>query len=184
MISTLNSAIDAALAKEKEVTKKMEANKARALNGMKQKVRKTVREYESQVKAFEADPEAFEAQYQASIAVEAPITRAPRSTAPVDVDDEAGADTADRGFTVVGQSGKQYEFTKDAIYKTLKAVQEARGKKVCQDADTMVRLKLTGILEYRSCRANEDPREAPRGSHHTLQSYSRASGSHICTLRL
>lgn len=110
----------------------MEATKARALTGVRQKVRKAAKEFEPQLKVYEADPEAFEEAYQATIAPEVvqPI-KEPRVIANGS-DDEGAPDGAPTGteFTTVGKGGKQYEFTKDTIYKTLKAVQEARGKKV------------------------------------------------------
>lgn len=133
-VSSLDKAVSAALSKEKEKDpkKKMDAAKARALNGMKQKVKKTAKEYETQLKEFEADPEAFEAAYQATVAPEVVQPRERPTVVRTGSDDEGGADGAPAGtdFTTVGKGGKQYEFTKDSIFKTLKAVQEARGKKV------------------------------------------------------
>jgi translation initiation factor 3 subunit C len=48
----LESSISSAAAKEKEGGKKMNASNAKALNGMKQKVRKTLREYETAVESY------------------------------------------------------------------------------------------------------------------------------------
>lgn len=119
----LESSLNAAVSKEKEAKKKMNASNARALTAMKQKVKKVTKEFEAEVKKFQEDPEAFEREYTAAVTVEAPT--APKAKKGKKA--EAGSD--DEEFTTVGKGGKTIQFTPESIFKNLQAVQEARGKK-------------------------------------------------------
>ncbi|EPS99819.1 hypothetical protein FOMPIDRAFT_1123647 [Fomitopsis schrenkii] len=122
----LETALNNAMAKEKEAKKKMNAANARGLNGMRQKVKKVTKEHETEVKRFQADPEAFEREYTAAAAPEAPA--APRTRRPrTDEDEEEGEE--DDAFTTVGKGGKAMAFTAESIFKNLQLIQEARGKK-------------------------------------------------------
>ncbi|KAF7376059.1 Eukaryotic translation initiation factor 3 subunit C [Mycena sanguinolenta] len=135
---SLENSVNNALAKEKEAKQEKDAKKnakalnatnAKALTAMKQKLKKSVKEYETDMNEYNADPEAFESKYAALIAQSAPTAptaggAGQRPTAP-GRDDEPGAD-----FTnVVGKGGKAMHFSSEGILKNLQAVQEARGKK-------------------------------------------------------
>jgi translation initiation factor 3 subunit C len=49
----LETSLNTAIAKEKEAKKKMNATNNRALNAMKQKVKKAVKEYEKEIKQYQ-----------------------------------------------------------------------------------------------------------------------------------
>nr|GAT57632.1 eukaryotic translation initiation factor 3 subunit 8 [Mycena chlorophos] len=127
-LNSLEDSVNNALVKEKEAKKKTNATNAKALTAMKQKIKKALREYETDVNRFTADPEAFQAEYNAVIAQHAPAapapSGAPRPAAAAGEDAEGGPD-----FQPVGRGGRTMTFTADVILKTLQAVQEARGKK-------------------------------------------------------
>lgn len=105
------------------VKKKMNATNAKALNTMKQKLKKTIRENEEIIEKYKADPEAFERE---AAALDAPVVSA-KKVKKVKVQDSA--EEQDDDFTMVGKGGKSFSFSPDSIFKTLQSVLEARGKK-------------------------------------------------------
>ncbi|KAJ6593802.1 eukaryotic translation initiation factor 3 subunit 8 [Mycena capillaripes] len=124
---SLENSVNNALAKEKEAKKKTNATNAKALTAMKQKIKKSVKEYETDVNKYNSDPEAFEREYAALVIRDAPTAAtggAPRPVVPGG-DGEPAADT----YTTVGKGGKAMQFSSEGILKNLQAVQEARGKK-------------------------------------------------------
>ena len=110
--------------KEKDSKKKMEAAKARALNTMRQKLRKTLKEYEVEHKAYTEDVDAYVARFTALTQPEvAPKAKKAKRPEPATVNESDG-------FATVGKGGKTYGLGTGDIYKSLAAIQEARGKKV------------------------------------------------------
>ncbi|KAI0823390.1 eukaryotic translation initiation factor 3 subunit 8 [Trametes gibbosa] len=134
-LASLEGSLTAAVAKDKESKKKMNASNARALTAMKQKVKKTSKEYERELKRFQEDPEAFEKEYQATVAPEitpTPVrTRKPKRD--LDKDEE------DDDFTTVTKGGKGITFSAENIFKNLQVVQENRGKK---NTDRMEQIRI------------------------------------------
>ena len=124
---SLDKAITNAAAKDKESKKKTNATTSRAMATMKQKVKKTLKDNEVEVKAYTDDPDAFEANYNALIAASAAPATKPRK-APKEENPEG--ENADRDFTTVGKAGKSEIYTAATVFKTLATVQESRGRKV------------------------------------------------------
>lgn len=126
----LESSLNTALAKEKEAKKKTNAANARALNSMKQKIKKALKEYEKEIHQYQADPDAFEREFTAHTQPAEAVSIKAKKVKKATIDD-GGEDEleVDDHFTVVGKGGKAMQFTADAIFKTLKIVNEARGKK-------------------------------------------------------
>ncbi|KAI9507455.1 eukaryotic translation initiation factor 3 subunit 8 [Russula earlei] len=143
---SLETALNMALAKEKEAKKKMNASNARALTAMKQRVRKTVKEYEKEIRQYN---ERLNNEY-ATLAV--PQAQGKPEVARRSVAAE-GEDEED--FTRVGKGGKATQYTSEGIYKTLQAIQEARGKKNTDRADQiriLERLLDVAVTPYQRIR--------------------------------
>ncbi|KAA8909105.1 eukaryotic translation initiation factor 3 subunit 8 N-terminus-domain-containing protein [Sphaerosporella brunnea] len=110
--------------KDKAAAKKMNAANARALNAIKQKVKRNNRTYEIEIEAYRKDKEGFmvEEAVAAPVAKPAVVEKAfLKNIAPEQEDDE--------GFTSVGRGGKALSYTPESIFKHLKVIIESRGKK-------------------------------------------------------
>jgi len=108
--------------KDKAATKKMNAANARALNAIKQKVKRNNRAYETEIVAYRKDKDAFMVEDEATETVKPKkVKTIARSEAPEADDDD--------GFATVGRGGKTLIFTPESIFKHLKVIIESRGKK-------------------------------------------------------
>ncbi|KAG0132057.1 eukaryotic translation initiation factor 3 subunit 8 N-terminus-domain-containing protein [Tuber indicum] len=107
--------------KDKATAKRMNATNARALNTIKQRVKRNNRSYESQVEAYRKDKEGFMVEEREEVV---PTPRAPRSQ-------ELGVsfEDDDEGFSLVGRGGRAMVYTPESIFKHLRVIIEARGKK-------------------------------------------------------
>ncbi|GAA6018000.1 hypothetical protein JCM10207_002736 [Rhodosporidiobolus poonsookiae] len=135
------SNLDEMVANAQNNRKKMNATNAKALNSMKQKVKKTQREHESALNRYKSDPEGFERAAEApAAAAAAPAPKKAKGPMAVAADD-------DDGFETVGGKSKAaaQPVSSEGIYKALAAVLEARGRK---NTDRAEQIKtLDGLLE-------------------------------------
>jgi len=111
------------LAKQKVSTKKMTATNARGLNAVKQRIRKSGKEYQTQIDAYRADKDAFMESDE-----EAPAPK-PKKVRIADAFTSEAAEDDDEGFATVGKGGRTLQFTPESIFKHLRAILESRGKK-------------------------------------------------------
>lgn len=128
-VAELEKAIQSALEKEKSASKKMNASNAKALNSMKQKVKKNNRLYETQIQEYEKDPENYDVEEEEVVVAPKPSRKSKKVVSDSDEDEEEGAEPVDDGFTPVGAGGKTVEFTQENLFKKLREVADARGKK-------------------------------------------------------
>lgn len=142
-LDTLEDFLNDSLAKEKVAEKKMKAPNVRALNGMKQKLKKVVKEHEAAIATYRKDPESFEANYTATTApaaVPPQPKKVKKATATGDEEEE------DEDFQTVGRGGKAVTYTSEGLFKSLAAVMEARGKKSTDRTEQIeILTKLMGV---------------------------------------
>lgn len=109
---------------QKVSLKKMNATSARGLNAVKQRIRKVVKEYQSQIDEYRADKDDFMESDEEEAAP------APRRTAAQVAFAPTAEEGDDEGFsTVVGKGGRVVQFTPEGIFKQLRTIMESRGKK-------------------------------------------------------
>ncbi|KAF9199503.1 Translation initiation factor 3 subunit c [Haplosporangium sp. Z 27] len=125
-VADLEKSIQAALEKEKSASKKMNASNAKALNSMKQKVKKNNRLYTKEIEEYEKDPENYIVEEEEEV-----IEVKPKKSKKVVVSDSEASENedVDDGFTPVGAGGKTVELNQENLFKKLREVAEARGKK-------------------------------------------------------
>ncbi|KAF9104265.1 Translation initiation factor 3 subunit c [Mortierella sp. GBA35] len=134
-VAELEKAIQSAAQKEKTASKKLNPSNSRALNSMKQNIKKNNRQYESQIQEFEKDPENYdkepEEDEEEQEAVQKKKTKKSKKVVVSDSEDdkEGGEEPEDDGFTPVGAGGKTIELNQENLFKKLREVVDARGKK-------------------------------------------------------
>ena len=126
------------LAKQKVTPKKMNAAQARGLNAVKQKIKKTNKEYQTQIEAYREDKDTY---MWSSDEEEEPQPAPSRSRgAAGSFEDQTTVDEAgDDGFATVGKGGRTLTYTPESIFKHLRSIVEARGKK---NTDRLEQIKV------------------------------------------
>ncbi|KAH6893502.1 eukaryotic translation initiation factor 3 [Thelonectria olida] len=128
ILAELEDFMNEALAKQKVTpkAKKMNATQARALNAVKQKIKKNNKEFQTQLDAYRSDKGGFMESSEDEPA-EAPK---PKKTAKLQVEAApANEEGDDDGFATVGKGGKTLQYTPEGIFKNLRSILDTRGKK-------------------------------------------------------
>ncbi|KAL7276916.1 Translation initiation factor 3 subunit c [Rhizina undulata] len=119
-VSDLEDAMNEVLA-DRAAVKKMNAANARALNAMKQRIKKNNRLYETAIADYRKDKVGFMVEEEDDL-------ERPNIVNTVAIGDLAGEDD-DEGFATVGRGGKTLQYTPEGIFKHLRVIIESRGKK-------------------------------------------------------
>ncbi|KAL6364906.1 hypothetical protein LRP88_00879 [Fusarium phalaenopsidis] len=125
ILAELEDFMNESLAKAKVTPKKMNATQARALNAVKQKIKKTNKEYQSQIDSYREDKDGFMESSEEEV-VSAPV-KAKKVSLQVEAAPTEEAD--DEGFATVGKGGRTLQYTPESIFKHLRTIMESRGKK-------------------------------------------------------
>jgi len=144
-IAELEDFMNEALAKAKVTPKKMNATQARALNAMKQKIKKTNKGYQKDIDAYRADKDDFMESSEEEAPAPAPTkVKIPKSSDPIAQPTEEDME----GFTEVTQGGRTVKYTPESILKHLRAILDTRGKKNTDRSEQI------GVLEKLHATAN------------------------------
>ncbi|KAI8374254.1 eukaryotic translation initiation factor 3 subunit 8 N-terminus-domain-containing protein [Radiomyces spectabilis] len=124
----LQDLLQETLQKEKSAKKKMSAGNNKAMNSMRQKLRKVSKEYDQLIQSYNKDPEQFMEEPEEEEEAPAPRAASP-SVAHATATASVAAEDLD-SFTSVGRGGRTVvEPTRKEFFVRLKEVLEARGKK-------------------------------------------------------
>ena len=162
----LEAGVSSTIASEKAATRKMAPIKAKAVNGMRQTLKRKMKEFEavlatcievlrhlqarSSCRADKGqDPVAYTSTYESANAVPA-VARAPKKATFAGVDGEDQAD-----FMTIGKGGKALNLTTEGVFRTLRDIYEQRGRKVSSPSFTRAHLISVrtpiALRPYESC---------------------------------
>ncbi|KAF9877385.1 eukaryotic translation initiation factor 3 [Colletotrichum karsti] len=126
-IAELEDDMNEAVAKYKVTPKKtINATANRGLNAVKQKIKKIVKDHQTQVDAYRADNDAF---MESEEEEEKPAAKPKKTARFIDTPAEAAEGDDVDDFVTVGKHGRAMQFTPESIFKHLRSIMETRGKK-------------------------------------------------------
>lgn len=133
-IADLEDFMNETIAKQKVSTKKMNKLNAQGLNAVKQKIKKTNKEYQTQIDEYKEDKDVYMFDSESEEEVK------PKKTVRIKESYTAGTeDGDDEGFATVGKGGKLLQFTPESIFKHLRTIMESRGRK---NTDRVEQIKI------------------------------------------
>ncbi|EMR11319.1 hypothetical protein PNEG_00348 [Pneumocystis murina B123] len=129
-IVNLDSFLNETIKKEKEVKKKMNSTNARALNSVKQRIRKSNKLYEGEIKQFLQNPKDNLDEFveQETLLIDEEFVKD-------DVVKNKDIQESKDGFSTIGKSNRSLQFTTESILKHLRTVSDSRGKKNTDHAE-------------------------------------------------
>lgn len=122
------------IAKQKVSTKKMNKLNAQGLNAVKQKIKKTNKEYQTQIDEYKEDKDVYMFDSEEDEPEPKPKKVRIKESYTAGADDED-----DEGFATVGKGGKLLQFTPESIFKHLRTIMESRGRK---NTDRVEQIKI------------------------------------------
>ena len=151
-VADLETLTNETVEKQKVTLKKMNALAVKGLNAVRQKIRKTNKEYQNDINAYREDKEAYMKEDEPEEeAVPIPRKR-PRE---VFGDGEVAPSADEGGWEGVGRDGRALKYTADSILKHLRTIVETRGRKNTDRLEQiriMERLLEVAISDYQRIR--------------------------------
>ena len=150
-VADLEDFMNETIEKQKVTPKKMNATNARGLNAMKQKIKRTAKDYAGEIAKYRED----KGDYMMSDEEEEqpqPSQRRQRTVDPAIIE-TTGDD--DQGFSTVGQGGRTLRYTPESILSHLRTINESRGKKNTDrtsQIQIMERLLAVAVTPYQKIR--------------------------------
>jgi translation initiation factor 3 subunit C len=150
-IADLETFVTETLDKQKVTPKKMNAINQKGLNAVRQRIKKTTKEYAKDVDAYRENKDDF---MREEIVEVAPKEKKKKTKTPtLDADGDAEAD--DDGFTMVGAGGRAVLYTPESILKHIRSIVEQRGRKNTdrlEQIKTLEKLLDVAVSDYQRVR--------------------------------
>src|SRR5277367_1202156 len=125
-ISDLEDFINETVLKQRSTAKKMNASNTKGLNAMKQKIRKTNKDFMTEIDKYKENKDDYmESEEEEEVVPQ----RRERMTRVERIEALDAAIDSEEGFATVGRGGRTLQYTPESILKHLRAIIESRGKK-------------------------------------------------------